>query len=83
MEFKDVHKHNIDVYSKVWQPVIFKTGRDGRQSNQDEENQDNLYPLAIGANNIVKVGCEIHSKAIGEHNGFPNSYSGQNCFILL
>lgn len=59
------------------------TGRDGRQSNQDEENQDNLYPLAIGANNIFKVGFEVHSKVIGDHNEFPNSCSGQNWFILL
>lgn len=59
------------------------TGRDGGQSNQYEENQDNLYPLAIGANNIFKVGCEIHSKAIGDHNEFPNSCSRQKRFILL
>lgn len=82
-EFKDAHKYNIEVYSKVWQPVIFVTGRDVRHSNQDEENQDNLYPLAIAANNIFKVGCEIHSKAIEDHNVFPNSCSEQNWFILL
>lgn len=40
--------------------------------SQDEEKKENVVPLAIGVNNVFEVGCEIHAKAIGDHNVFES-----------